>query len=67
MEGNSPSGRSEGGGEPVNALFAEIERQRLKREARAAAIERGEIVLEDPREKREREMKANKRQSIRPR
>jgi hypothetical protein len=58
-----------GGDDPANALRAQIEAQRLKREARAAAIERGELTMEDPREARERAMKeaaAKKRMSIRP-
>ena len=37
--------------------MAAIEARRKKAEARAAAIERGEVTLEDPRAKRERELK----------
>ncbi len=37
---------------PENALFAAIEARRAKQEARMRAIEAGEIVVEDPREKR---------------
>ena len=57
------------GGGSHNDLFAQIEAQRLKREARAAAIERGEVTVEDPREARERALKdaaAKKRLSLRP-
>ena len=38
-------------------MFAAIEARRKKAEARMAAIEAGEITVEDPREKRERELK----------
>ena len=38
-------------------MLKAIEARRIKAEARAAAIERGEMTMEDPREKRERELK----------
>ena len=43
----------------ANPLLAAIEARRLKQEERARAIEAGEVEVEDPREKRLREMKAN--------
>jgi hypothetical protein len=42
-------------------LFAAIEARRKKTEERMAAIERGELNVEDPREKRERELKAQQK------
>ena len=65
-------GRSGGGGgggdeDPADKLRREIEAQRAKREARAAAIERGEVQVLDPREQRERAIKeaaAKKRMSL---
>ena len=42
-------------------LFAQIEAQRKAREERAAAIERGEIKVADPREARERALLAKKK------
>ena len=38
-------------------MLAAIEARRVKQEARAAAIERGELAVEDPRERRLREQK----------
>ena len=46
-----------------------IEARRAKAEARAAAIERGDVAVEDPREARERALKdaaRAKRLSVRP-
>ena len=42
-------------------MRAAIEARRAKAEARAAAIERGELTVEDPREKRLREEKERQR------
>jgi len=42
-------------------MRAAIEARRAKQEARAAAIERGELAVEDPREKRLREEKEKQR------
>ena len=39
-------------------MLTAIESRRKLSEERAAAIERGELTLHDPREKRERELKA---------
>ena len=68
MGGIGEDEEESGGGDndPGNAMLRAIEAQRLKREARAAAIERGEIVVEDPREAREKAMKAQKRPSMKP-
>ena len=56
-----------GGGEapPSNPLFAAINARREKQEARMKKIESGEMVAEDPREKREREMKEEKQARLR--
>ena len=56
-------GRGESGGDAGNAMLRQIEAQRKKREARALAIERGEIQVEDPREARERALRASVRGS----
>ena len=50
-----------GGDDPGAAMRAAIEARRAKQEARAAAIERGELAVEDPREKRLREEKEKQR------
>ena len=62
------AGGSSGGGiagvvaakDAASEMRAQIEAQRLKREARAAAIERGEIQVVDPRLEREKALKAAK-------
>eukprot|EP00966_Prymnesium_polylepis_P044370 1028171-Prymnesium_polylepis.1 len=46
--------------DPADALRAAIEARRAKQEARARAIEAGEMSVEDPREKRLKEMKSGK-------
>ena len=56
-------GRGESGGDAGNAMLRQIEAQRKKREARALAIERGEIQVEDPREARERALRVSVRGS----
>ena len=47
--------------DPGAALRAAIEARRAKAEARAAAIERGDVAVVDPREQRERELEAQRK------
>ena len=62
----STSERSEPPASGEDALFAAIQARREKQEARARAIEAGEIEVEDPREKMLREKKAVKMEGASP-
>ena len=57
----SGTGAAAGDDSAENALFAAIRARKAKQEARMAAIEAGEITVEDPREKRERLLKEEER------
>ena len=57
----TPKSVSSSGDDPGSALLVAIEARRLKAEARAAAIEAGEVSVVDPREQRLKERKEAER------
>jgi hypothetical protein len=65
MPAPSPSAKagSGGGGDKNSALFAAIEARKAKQDARAAAIDAGEIEVESPRSKRTKEQAGKEKEA----